>query len=477
MKSHPRNARIKGDPFIPNRFVFGDAVEEKGLEPYEYLIHTQEPGFICRLVGMDQTPFPARDQEGFRSVVLYDDENDLTHYVTNSGFRLFDFNFWGDIPTAAQLHKICDEAMQVYQRLQKAYVAREVAPKERDFRLVPTEPLPPPIRQQKIAELIALSRDAVQNPIKRMQLHALVIQVLSGGDQAVFTESQCQLQNEALARDTLLTTSRDAIAFPEVMRADGHVVSYELWAFPLIFSRTQAGMWWHFPLLEQLEPVLSEALGMAPETILWMSPTVFTADALAERGCQSLVHLAPTMDAGCDLALQDVAVARASFEAADKIIEPQLVLAWLPFIVERGKLTIDMLRAHAAAVLDAAMPMVQNALAAEMNYGEAELFMPLPWWDAMAAGTYAYNRKRVALAMATLSPDDAGSLRAEAVYQPEGPMYEVTIHHQEKNVLRARIPWLLAPDLAPAKLGAWLDLQSCMQLLGIPVREVSAKLH
>ena len=52
-----------------------------------------------------------------RSVVLYDESHHLTHYVTNSGFRLFDFNFWGEIPTAAQLQKICDEAMQVYQRL------------------------------------------------------------------------------------------------------------------------------------------------------------------------------------------------------------------------------------------------------------------------------------------------------------------------------------------------------------------------
>ena len=143
MKSHPRHARIKGDPFIPSRFIFGDAVEEKGLEPYEYVIHTEAPAFVCRLVGMDLTPFDGRDKDGFHSEVLFDEQYNLTHYVTNSGFRLFDFNFWGELPTAAELKKICDEAMQVYQRLQKAYAEREVAPKERDFRVVPTEPLPP----------------------------------------------------------------------------------------------------------------------------------------------------------------------------------------------------------------------------------------------------------------------------------------------------------------------------------------------
>lgn len=477
MKSHPRNVPIKGDPFIPSRFIFGDAVEEKGLEPYEYVIHTQEPVFVCRLVGMDLTPFDGRDQEGFRSVVLYDESHHLTHYVTNSGFRLFDFNFWGEIPTAAQLQKICDEAMQVYQRLQKAYIDREVAPKERDFRLVPTEPLPPAERQARIAELLALSRDAQQNPVKRIQLAALVQQVLSGGDQAVFTEAQLALQGEAAARKLLLDCAHDTIAFPEVMRPDGHVASYELWAFPVVFSRAQGGVWWHFPLLEQVEPPLAEALQLAPETILWMSPTIFTVDSLAERSCQSLVHLAPTMDAGCDLALHDVAASRASFEAASTVNEPQLVLAWLPFIVERGKLPLAQVRRHAREALDATMPLVQQALSAEMVYGEAELFMPLPWWEALAAGTAAYNRKRFALTMAVLSGSELpDGLHAEAEYQPEHQAYDVRLLGGSQQLL-AHTPWLLTPDLSPDRSLVWQDLQSCLRQAGIPVTEHAPKLH
>jgi len=32
MTPHPRNAHIKGEPQLPNRFIFGDAVDESGLE-------------------------------------------------------------------------------------------------------------------------------------------------------------------------------------------------------------------------------------------------------------------------------------------------------------------------------------------------------------------------------------------------------------------------------------------------------------
>src|ERR1700739_2045588 len=90
MKPHPRNARIKGDPFVPNRFIFGDAVDDKGLEPYEYVIHTESPVFVCRLVGDDETPFAGRDSEAFASSVLFDETENVTHYVCNQGFRLFD---------------------------------------------------------------------------------------------------------------------------------------------------------------------------------------------------------------------------------------------------------------------------------------------------------------------------------------------------------------------------------------------------
>jgi len=479
MKSHPRNAHIKGDPFVPSRFIFGDAVEEQGLEPYEYVIHTETPAFVCRLVGMDQTPFEGRDKEGFASAVLYDERDNLTHYVTNTGFRLFDFNFWGDIPTAAQLQKICDEAMQVYLRLQKAYAEREVAPKERDFRVLPTEPLPPAERQRRISELSSVAAEALANPIKKMQLPALIQQALLGGDQAVFTEAQLALAAQPEARELLLGMARDNIAFPEVMRPDGTVVSYELWALPLIFSRAQGGFWWHFPLLERVEPALADALQLPENTILWLSPTIFSSDMLAERSCQSLVHLAAVMDAGCDLAPQDVEASRATYQATSKTTEPQLILCWLPFIVERGKLDMDKVRANARKALDAAMPLVQQALAGEMLFGEAELFSPLPWWEALTAGAHAYNRKRLGLTVAVAAGlhGKADGIEAVAEYLPEHQAYDVQLLSRDNGALLGRSPWLLVPDLAPSRIQAWHELSECLRAADISLREQAPRFH
>lgn len=479
MKSHPRHARIKGDPFIPSRFIFGDAVEEKGLEPYEYVIHTEAPAFVCRLVGMDQTPFDGRDKEGFHSEVLFDEQFNLTHYVTNSGFRLFDFNFWGELPTAAELKKICDDAMLVYQRLQKAYAEREVAPKERDFRVVPTEPLPPAERQRRIRELVDTALDADSKPMRRMQLPMLVQQALTGGDQAVFTEAQLALADDTSAREQLLALARDSIAFPEVMRPDGSVVSYELWALPMIFSRAQGGFWWHFPLLERVEPALVDALGLPEDTVLWLSPTIFNIDMLIERNCQSLVHLAAVMDAGCDMAPQDVASARATYEAASQTFNPQLTLCWLPFIVERGKLDVDRVRKHARQALDAAMPQVQQAIAAEMKYGEAELFAPLPWWDALGAGVYAFNRKRLGLHLALLQSkhEKLDHLEALAAYQPEHQAYDIVFQDKASGEQQGKLQWQLVPDLAPSRVHAWVDLAECLRAAGIALKEQQARYH
>lgn len=73
MKPHPPNARVKGAALRPNRFIFGDALDEQGLEPCEYLIHTEEPEFICRLLGNDETPFDGDDLSDFASALLFDD--------------------------------------------------------------------------------------------------------------------------------------------------------------------------------------------------------------------------------------------------------------------------------------------------------------------------------------------------------------------------------------------------------------------
>ncbi|XLM20499.1 hypothetical protein MKD33_20010, partial [Chromobacterium piscinae] len=114
MKSLPRNARIRGEPFLPSRFIFGDAVDEQGLEGAEYLVHTESPAFICRLVGNDDTDFPGRESEGLASAVLYDEAEKITVYVCNLRLRLFDFNFYDEIePNVGQLQDICDEAMRV----------------------------------------------------------------------------------------------------------------------------------------------------------------------------------------------------------------------------------------------------------------------------------------------------------------------------------------------------------------------------
>lgn len=41
MKPLSPRSRLKGDPFLPNRFIFGDAIDQHGIEEYEYLVHTE----------------------------------------------------------------------------------------------------------------------------------------------------------------------------------------------------------------------------------------------------------------------------------------------------------------------------------------------------------------------------------------------------------------------------------------------------
>ncbi|NDV11929.1 hypothetical protein [Crenobacter caeni] len=478
MKPHPRNARIKGDPFIPSRFIFGDAVDDKGLEPCEYIVHTEEPAFICRLVGHDDTPFAGRDNEAYASAVLFDDEENITVYVCNKGFRLFDFNFWDEPPTAAQLQRICDEAITVYDRLNQAYQERDTNPPAREMRVVPTEPLPPAERQAAIQDLMAKAREAAAQPMARVQLAASVQLALQGGDQAVFTEAQLGLQGEAAARAQLVDTARKLIANPEVIRKDGSFASFELWAMPIAFSRAKGGVWWHFPLMERVEVALADALEVPEKAILWMSPTLFTLDMLNERACQSLIHLAPIMDAGCDIAPEDPEAARATFEAANQTGDAQLVIAWIPFIVERGVLDAQAVRQKARKALDATMPLVQQAISNEMEYGEAELFAPLPIWEALEAGVRAWNRKRLGLTVAVAAAGLAHlrDLEAVAEYQPELQGYEIALKARGGEAI-ARTPWLVVPDVASDRQACWQDLAECMQEAGIALTEQQTRWH
>lgn len=481
MKSLPRNARIRGEPFLPSRFIFGDAVDDEGLEGSEYLVHTESPAFICRLVGNDDTDFPGRESEGLASAVLYDEAEKITVYVCNLRLRLFDFNFYDEAePSVGELQDICDEAMRAYQKLQKAYAERDAAgPPPREMRTGPTKPLPPAERQQAISQLIEQARLAVGKPMGGMQLAAAVQMALMAGDQAVFTEAQLALQAEPDARQLLIQRARDAVAFPEVLRKDGSVVSFELWALPFAFSRSQGGVWWHFPRLEALEVALADALEVPEKSILWISPTLFTVDMLNERGCQDLVQLAPVMDAGCDFAPLDPESSRATYEAARKTNDPQLVMAWIPFLVERGALPMDKARRLARRALDVAMPLVQQAVAAEMEYGEAELFAPLPWWEALSSGMRAWNRKRLGVTAALLAVSQGGIDKLEAVaeYQPEIQGFDVALRVKGRDEVEARVPWLVVPDVAPDRDAAWRDLADCLREAGMPLSQSVARLH
>jgi hypothetical protein len=481
MKSLPRNARIRGEPFLPSRFIFGDAVDDEGLEGSEYLVHTESPAFICRLVGNDDTDFPGRESEGLASAVLYDETEKITVYVCNLRLRLFDFNFYDEAePSVGELQDICDEAMRAYQKLQKAYAERDAAgPPPREMRTGPTKPLPPAERQQAISQLIEQARLAVGKPMGGMQLAAAVQMALMAGDQAVFTEAQLALQAEPDARQLLIQRARDAVAFPEVLRKDGSVVSFELWALPFAFSRSQGGVWWHFPRLEALEVALADALEVPEKSILWISPTLFTVDMLNERGCQDLVQLAPVMDAGCDFAPLDPESSRATYEAARKTNDPQLVMAWIPFLVERGALPMDKARRLVRRALDVAMPLVQQAVAAEMEYGEAELFAPLPWWEALSSGMRAWNRKRLGVTAALLAASQGGIDKLEAVaeYQPEIQGFDVALRVKGRDEVEARVPWLVVPDVAPDRDAAWRDLADCLREAGMPLSQSVARLH
>ncbi|WP_159879748.1 hypothetical protein [Aquitalea denitrificans] len=479
MTPHPRNTRIKGEPQQPNRFIFGDAVDASGLEATEYLVHTTAPAFVCRLIGNDFTEFAGRDAEAFASALLFDADANRSVYVCNRGLRLFDFVFSGDVPTATRLQAICDEAMSTYQRLHEAYAEREVGPRPREMRQGPTEPLPPAERSLAIRTLRDAARAAALDPMHRAGFAAQVQQALMGGDQAVFTEAQLSLLGEPSARALLVNSARDAIAFPEVVRADGSVVSFELWALPFAFSRAQGGVWWHFPLLERLETPLADALDVPEKAILWISPTLFTVDMLNERACQNLIHLARVMDAGCDFAPLDPVSSRATYDAARKTQEPQLVISWLPFLVERGALPVDQARQLSRKALDAVMPLVQQAIGAEMEYGEAELFAPLPWWESLSAGVRAWNRKRLGLTVALIANKVGGlqDLEAVAEYQPEMQGYEVGLKLQGSDELLARSPWLMVPDVAPDKDATWKDLCDCLREADIPLSETIVKLH
>jgi hypothetical protein len=232
-------------------------------------------------------------------------------------------------------------------------------------------------------------------------------------------------------------------------------------------------------VLERIEAPLADALEVSEKSILWVSPTIFTLDMLNERACQNLVQLAPVMDGGCDFAPYDPESSRATFDAASQTDDPQLVMAWIPFLVERGALSEERARRMGRKALDAVMPLVQEAIGNQMEYGEAELFAPLPWWEALSAGTRAWNRKRLGITVALVAASAGGlqGLEALAEYQPEHYAYQILLKSKSSGEVLAHALWALVPDVAPERDEAWKDLASCVKEAGIPLSEQASRLH
>lgn len=473
---HPPKHPLKGSALKPGRFIFGDALDDEGLESCEYVVHTATPSFVCRLTSLDHTPFDELDenaQDTFTSLIFFDEQENSSYYICNRGFRLFDFVFNNPPPTAECLQRICDEAIATYLVLQSLYQEQELNHlRVRDIQVVSSKPLAPADRIEAVSSLIDLSKEAADQPVSRLHLVGAVQQTLARGDQAVLTEVQSSLLHEPKARQLLLKSARNAIAYPEIVRKDGSILSFELWAMPFIFSRKRGGVWWHFPQLERIEPLLVEALGLPQKIILWVSPTIFTVEMLNERCCQDLIHLAPIMDRGQDFAPCQLSHARATYEAASKYPHLQQLIAFIPFLVERTALSKEQAHHCAETVLDTLSPIVQNAMMSEMEISQAELLAPLPWWNALNTGIEYHNRKRLELtfALAMAHFGDTNKWLVEAKYQPETLSYEVDFKQLNTDAV-VRMDWLLTPDLAPDKDHAWKMLSAGLYEMGLSVQE------
>jgi hypothetical protein len=478
MKPHPSDLPVQSSAQVLNRFIFGDALDAHGLESSEYIVHTQTPAFVCRLVGNDRTPFEGCDQPDFSSAMLFDEEH-ASVYVCNRGFRLYDFNFVADIPLAPVLQGICDEALATYLRLQEVYRQQDAQGASRPMRSIPPSALSVPERIEVLAGLKSMALASIMDTGSQQQLATLVLQALASGDSSLLTEAQLGLQSNVNARDLLLQTARDCIAFPEVVRADGSHQSCDLWGLPLIFTSQQgSSCCWHFPLLERLEPVLCKAFELREEAALWVSPTVFTLELLLEHGGQDLVHLAGVMDEGCDFAPAAPVVA-VSYDPERSAEELPLQVAFIPILVEHGALSPEQARRCGRKALEAVMPLIQEAISAEMPYGEAELCAPMPWWDAITAGFTGINRKRLGAALALAAMQNGGSkgIVAQAEYRPDRQGYRVSFFAEGADVPLVRTDWLLIADIAPDKARAWAELSACLQEAGIALSERYMPLH
>ncbi len=477
MKPLPPRSRIKGDPFLPNRFVFGDAIDENGIEEYEYLIHTESPTFICRIM-RKTLDFPHSHEEGFHSAMLFDPDEDVTYYACSDGIALTDFIFFhpAEEPTSGELQKICDLALQAYWKLDEAYqVSRENGDGRRPH-LIPSSPKNQETLEQHIADLTRCVEDALRDPMHRPMLLAHTQSALTGGDARVLTETQCRLNEHAVARELLLSTARDLIARPEVARDDGTFQPYDLWAMPLMFSLNHAGDNWFFPKIIYLEPILREMYGLGRASLMHVSPTVFSFEMLRDSNCQNLVHLASTLDVGDAYIPEDLDAMKKRYQEEKQQFQPRLTLNWIIFAAARNSISAER-RPTPGKLLEMVMPTIEAALNEQIEFGEASLLPPEPLWDALSTGTREYNLKRLFFISTLLEKKvELQKVHVDIEYRPAQTAFWLSFLTEESELLTG-FAWVLAPDLAPDREQALESLTTTLNHLGMRLGHIHDTLH
>lgn len=96
-------------------FVWGEAADEAGLHPDEFLIHNRHPRFECRVISDD---YDDADYDGMPPIspglVAEDPETGKRVYGNSVGLIFTDFVFIGGVPDVDALAKACDAATANY---------------------------------------------------------------------------------------------------------------------------------------------------------------------------------------------------------------------------------------------------------------------------------------------------------------------------------------------------------------------------
>jgi hypothetical protein len=146
------------------------------------------------------------------------------------------------------------------------------------------------------------------------------------------------------------------------------------------------------------------------------------------------------------------------------------------FSVARGSLTPDK-RPAGNLLLDAAMPVVENALDETIEYGEATLFAPEPLWESLATGTQEYNLRRLFFTVTVLEKSvGLDGIKVSIEYQPDALAFQLSFKHAKGHELTG-FAWLLPPDLAPDRDAALESLHHALMSLGLYSGEVRNTLH